>query len=149
MLWCGMKLLLNNEKVDPDARGHSNQPTPLMEAAMNGQTAIVELLLNTSEVKPDLGFKPEGTRSTALSLAVENGHEAIVRLLLKQDDIDTNAVNKCGRAPLSLAAESGREAIVRLLLEQDDVDANTRDINGFHFVSKNNMIFMLNKRRIF
>ena len=97
--------------------------TPLIWAAMNGQEAVVRLLIERDDV--DINAKDRDGR-TPLIFAVVNGHEAVARLLIERDDVDINAKDSIGWTPLICAAKSGHEAVVRLLIERDDVDINAR-----------------------
>ncbi|KAK2684952.1 hypothetical protein QWA68_016533 [Fusarium oxysporum] len=55
---------------------------------------------------------------TALSYAAEQGHEAMVKLLLDTTEVDIDAPDDDGWAPLLWAAKKGNKAIVQLLLEK-------------------------------
>ena len=63
-------------------------------------------------------------------LAAEQGHEGILVMLLKEDDIDINLGDICGRNALMLAAEQGHKGIVAMLLKEDDIDINLGDRYG-------------------
>ncbi|KAI3317667.1 heterokaryon incompatibility protein-domain-containing protein [Xylariaceae sp. AK1471] len=69
------KLLLNIDKVDPNAKDKDGL-TPLCRAAKEGHETIVKLLINTGNIDPNaqnqFGEAP-------LSWAVKNGHEAVGR----------------------------------------------------------------------
>jgi hypothetical protein len=120
--------------------------TPLMCAASQGHTSVVQLLLehNASvESSNDRGLTPlavaavrghESTvrllleynacvtstndnERTALSHAAARGHESIARLLL-DNAADIEARDRLHRTPISIAAENGHEVVVRLLLER-------------------------------
>ena len=61
--------------------------TPLLWAAMQGQEAMVKLLLTRDDVKGD--SKDERDR-TPLSWAAYNGHETVIKILLTQDKEENN-----------------------------------------------------------
>ena len=97
-----------------------------MKAAENGHTAIVDLLLSTSEVEPDSGFDSKST-STALLLAVQNGHEATVDLLLGVSQVPLDfkyggIFIANGPTLLSAAEKIEHEGIIKLL--QKAMEAN-------------------------
>ncbi|KAN0077469.1 Ankyrin repeat-containing domain protein [Elaphomyces granulatus] len=83
----------------------------LLSAAGKGHEAVVELLLETGKVNPDI--KDENDR-TPLSCAVEGGSVAIVQLLIAKG-VKTNY--KYRITPLSRAVEKGDERIVKLFLD--------------------------------
>ena len=75
-----VRLLLADDRVDPDSKDKYGGETPLSRAARNGHEAVVKLLL---EKGADLESKEKYDR-TPLSRAAENGHEAVVKLLLEK-----------------------------------------------------------------
>ncbi|KAF8421777.1 ankyrin repeat-containing domain protein [Tirmania nivea] len=121
-----VRLLLERNDVDANAKDNRYGQTPLSWAAGNGHGAVVRLLLERNDV--DIDAKDEKYGWSPLSWAAKNGHKAVVRLLLEQNNVDVNAKDEeYGQTPLSWAAENGYEAVVRLLLEQNDVDVNAKD----------------------
>jgi ankyrin repeat protein len=133
---------------------------PLLWAAMNGDDAVVRILLAKADMDPDLkdyfqqtplswaaghgheavvklllatgkvDVDSKGFGWTPLSWAAMNGHEAVVKLLLETGKVDADSKDKNGRTPLSWAAEHGHEAVVKLLLETGKVDADSKDRGG-------------------
>lgn len=101
--------------------------TPLWWAARNGHAAVVQLLIASSEVNPDL---EDDQDRTPLSMAARNGHEAVVQLLLAQGDVDPDFKDIHGRTPLCWAANNGHTAIVKLLLAIGRVDLEPEDEAG-------------------
>ncbi|RKK26885.1 hypothetical protein BFJ67_g16416 [Fusarium oxysporum f. sp. cepae] len=120
-----VKLLLDTDKVDPDAKDEDGW-TPLSRAAKKGHEAVVKLLLSTDKVDPDA---KHWVSLTPLLLAAEKGHEAVVKLLLGTSKVDPDAKDKYRRTPLSRAAEKGHEAVVKLLLGTGEVDPDAKDKN--------------------
>ncbi len=88
--------------------------TMLSLAALNGQYALVELLLaNLANL-----LIRDKDRKTPLMLAASAGHDAVVKLLIENGDIaNLDSREKDGKTSLMLAASAGHEAVVRLLLE--------------------------------
>jgi len=58
--------------------------TPLSYAAMEGQEAVVKLLLAWDDIDANL---KDRHGQTPLLYAADRGHEAVVKLLLARDDI--------------------------------------------------------------
>ena len=74
-----VKLLLDTEKVDIDAKDHEYGRTPLSYAATYGHESVVRLLLDTEKV--DIDSKNASGWTPLLGAAI-NGHESVVRLLI-------------------------------------------------------------------
>lgn len=106
-----IKLLLeSNHQNIIDATDNKGQ-TPLLIAADNGFTEIVQMLLQ-SRAKPDI---MNHLSQSPLYLACQNGHINIVNLLLKYGS-DTNKVDISKNTPMHIASEKGFSEVVRLLL---------------------------------
>jgi ankyrin repeat protein len=85
--------------------------TPLCQAAENGHTPVVNLLLEAGaefEVKDKSGRTP-------LSIAAEKGQDAVISVLLKAG-AEFEVKDNFGWTPLGSAIERGHEAVVKLLL---------------------------------
>jgi ankyrin repeat protein len=97
--------------------------TPLQEAAIRGQSAIVELLLAAGaavNAKDHFG-------NTPLFWSAFNGNVVTAELLLKSGG-DVNIKSRYGRTPLYVAAEYGNSGIVKLLLASNaDVNVKAKD----------------------
>jgi len=117
-----VRMLLEQNSVDPNTTDTEYGRTPLFWAACNGHEGVMGMLLKQNNIDPNRTSAPDG--QTPLLWAARNGHEWMVRMLLKQNDINPNTADKHGRTPLSWAAGSGHEGIVRMLLERGGIDPN-------------------------
>uniref|UniRef100_A0A803KH73 Phosphatidylinositol N-acetylglucosaminyltransferase subunit Y n=1 Tax=Xenopus tropicalis TaxID=8364 RepID=A0A803KH73_XENTR len=89
-----------------------NGRSPLLVAAEQGHTGIVQILLQ-NQARVDV-FDEHG--KAALHLAAENGHDQIADILLKHKAF-VNAKTKLGLTPLHLCAQNGFNHLVKLLVE--------------------------------
>uniref|UniRef100_A0A8C7ZSM1 Serine/threonine-protein phosphatase 6 regulatory ankyrin repeat subunit A n=1 Tax=Oryzias sinensis TaxID=183150 RepID=A0A8C7ZSM1_9TELE len=89
--------------------------TPLMMAALNGQTNTVEVLVSSG--KADLSLQ-DTERNTALHLACSKGHETSALLILEKvsDRNLVNCTNAALQTPLHIAARRGLTVVVQELL---------------------------------
>jgi len=121
-----VKLLLQLEDIDSNAKDTEYGRTPLWWAVQCGHEGVVRMLLERADINPNTA--DTGNGRTPLSWAAERGHEGMVRMLLERADINPNTADtKNGRTPLLWAAERGHEGIVRMLLEREGVNPNTVD----------------------
>ena len=104
----------------------------LLEACQEGQTEIVELLLDNLEDADEVTAL-DGRGKTALILACEHGHRDLVKLLLDHPRIDINARNiSDGETALICACRKGDRELVKLLLshpKSENIDINAKDHN--------------------
>lgn len=101
--------------------------TPLLRAAKEGQTRIVQLLL----AQPDVDIEAEdNTGRTALFHAAVNGHTETVQQLLTRPDVDVNKYDQWGQSILFIAAENGHTEVTRQLLAQSHIKVNEKDREG-------------------
>lgn len=107
---------------------HTNDvgQTALIEAASNGHTEVVQMLLEKEEI--DINLVDTKGRSP-LHCAAKNGHTEIVQTLLKMDRIDINLVDSYGTSALILAAKIGHSQVVQMLLEKEEIKVNLVDSN--------------------
>ncbi|KAF2203022.1 ankyrin, partial [Delitschia confertaspora ATCC 74209] len=75
-----VKLLLETEKVEVNAKDWYRSMTPLSLAAKGGDETVVKLLLEIGKV--DVATK-DSNGLTPLWLAANGGHEAVVKLLFE------------------------------------------------------------------
>jgi ankyrin repeat protein len=117
--------------------------TLLLNAAENGNEAILEILLSKPSAASGLNIRDNCGR-TALWYAASKGHDAVVRILLAQDGIDVNSMDNQGITPLSDAvsqylrrrqypkthrsnAEIRKVAVLELILAHPAVDITSVD----------------------
>jgi len=110
--------LLNNA----DANGESALPL----AAINGQTDVVESLLDQSA---DIHIENKEHNKTPLQLAVEDGHCDKVEILLNAGDVYI-PLTDMQLDLIHIAATEGHVEIVKLLLEKDRTLLNKTDVYG-------------------
>jgi ankyrin repeat protein len=94
---------VNIEDGAPDSFGKYSACTPLMLAAVLGDTAMAELLLKAGA---DVNARNHYYAGTALEHAVMAGHREMAELLLAHK-ADPNARDNDGHTPLSLAESKG------------------------------------------
>ncbi|KAJ4307505.1 hypothetical protein N0V84_012685 [Fusarium piperis] len=124
-----IKLLLEKDGVDVNAKDEWYGQTPLSWAAEKGNERVIKLLLEKDGV--DVNAKDERYGQTPLSWAAMKGNEGVIKLLLEKDGVDVNAKDeRYGQTPLSWAAEKGNERVIKLLLEKDGIDINVKDNDG-------------------
>lgn len=101
-------------KIDVPASGLENQ-TPLLLAARQGYTHIVEFLLTQKCDVNQKNLKQE----SIFHLAVRSGNVELLQYLLKQPATKNliNEVDRYGRTPLHIAARLGLDVMVKLLME--------------------------------
>jgi cytohesin len=101
--------------------------TPLNWAVEHGNTAMVDVLLNTLSSKPPLAVSEshEIERSNSRSLHIAAGArklDILQRLLDHGYDVNTRGSEQ--ETPLSLAVKKGYMEVVSLLLRQQNIDIN-------------------------
>ncbi|KAK4938356.1 hypothetical protein LTR10_021155 [Elasticomyces elasticus] len=94
--------------------------TPLIIAASEGLTRLVELLL--------AAVPPNANLNAALYVAIGGGHEEVVELLVADDRIDVNAKtdNPEFITPLGKAITCGNDPMVHVLLQHRDINVNCK-----------------------
>ena len=112
-----VKLLLEQEDINPNQEDTRYRHTALAWAAKCGQEGVVKILLKRKDVNPDHEHS-----KTPLFLAAMAGHEGVVKLLLEREDVNPNRATRYNSTPLSIAAREGNEGVVKVLLEREDVN---------------------------
>ena len=97
--------------------------TPLHDAALDGQTGAVELL-----IAKGADFDAENNSGdTSLHMAAFNGHMAAAQLLIAKG-ANVNSQNHIGVTPLHYAALNGRTAVAELLIAKGgSLEARNKD----------------------
>ena len=122
--------------------------TPLHIAAVNGQLAVYELIMENVEDKnpclkkmASLDLKKQRpnqlfcasecmTEYTPLHLAAKYGHFSICKLIIENVQ-EKNPPNNRMYTPLHCAAASGNSSIFQLIIENIGVNTNPMDANGY------------------
>lgn len=120
--------LIEEQGANPNTRREGDNWTPLMLAAMNGNTEIVRFLLE-NQANPNLGNDDEGTPlcvAASSFMAPQEGETAIVDLLLEAE-ASLYGRNGSGMIPLMYAAREGKTVTVKRLLEAG-TDPNYEDV---------------------
>ena len=94
--------------------GEAHTYTPLVAAAENGHTPIIEALLAAGA---DVNLKNGNVGGTALMCAAARGHESVVALLLRQTGIRRDDTRYPGDTAFDLAAVNGHAAIAEMLFD--------------------------------
>ncbi len=122
-------LLLTREKIDVNARNR-NDESPLMLAAIKGQMALAQQLIDKGADVNKPGWAP-------LHYASTSGHIDLMNLLLEHHAyIDAASPNES--TPLMMAAMYGNASAVKLLLEAgaDPMLRNAQGMSAFDFAEK-------------
>jgi hypothetical protein len=117
--------LLLDRNAGFEGDDNRNGCTPLMSAASNNHTAVVDLLLETGasvNVQDQLGHG-------ALFLAAQHGHADMVKLLLDHG-ADVNMLSGDRTSALMQAAAEGHQAVVKVLLGQPGLDIVAENDKG-------------------
>lgn len=105
-----VRKLVTVDKVNVNQKDEDGA-TPLMFAAMRGQLAIAELLVDN---KAEVDFQDEKSGWTALMQATYYGHKSVVRLLIDSGtNVSVQAGNGC--TAFDIASITGETEVVRLL----------------------------------
>ncbi|KAM6516934.1 hypothetical protein FSOLCH5_007883 [Fusarium solani] len=116
-----------------DTGSEDRGQSPLIEAAAEGHTATVKLLLKlgaNSLLRDQGGW-------TALDESAPPGYDAMVRILIDHDPAIIQSRDKRGKSALHYTVRQGHVSTVSLLLERG-ADVNATDIDGRTAVKSGN-----------
>lgn len=126
------KLLLEQDGVDINAKGHLGT-TAILLAVTLGQTEATKLLLQNEKLEINLA---DSHGRSPLMAATEVGHLEAVELLLENSTVDVNLCDAQGQTSLSLAVLGGNIELVKAHLRSGIVDVNRRDLGGHSCLSQ-------------
>lgn len=112
--------------VDVNATDPFLNYTALFSAIKHGHAKVVNVLLNESNVDPNIRYLAE---VHPLHIAAEDGHKVIVEKLLATGKVDVNVVSH-GKTALQVAARNGREQVVKVLVATPSIDVYIKDNSG-------------------
>ncbi|CAE7573135.1 SKOR, partial [Symbiodinium sp. CCMP2456] len=99
-------------EASAEFKGGVSAAVQLCEAAANGETAQLELLVDVIGVDPNLG---DYDARTALHLAASNGHLETITKMLEFGNLDLSPLDRFGQTPLDDAIRHEHVAVQRLL----------------------------------
>ncbi|CAE7736847.1 GORK [Symbiodinium microadriaticum] len=99
-------------EASAEFKGGVSAAVQLCEAAANGETAQLELLVDVIGVDPNLG---DYDARTALHLAASNGHLETITKMLEFGGLDLSPLDRFGQTPLDDAIRHEHVAVQRLL----------------------------------
>ena len=125
-----------------------NQGDPLILAAYNGNSDLVDLLINkyNLDVNKRVKTKDKYTNdSTALHFAAIKGYEKALKVLL-ESGADVNAQSQNRDTALILAAMNGRLGTAKILIQAGaDINVKNKDnYTALQFARKNRFVDMIN-----
>ena len=122
--------LLSCYEIDINHIDEDTGASALLSACEKNSSEVVELLINQTNIDPNIGSTERGT--TPLHLASRIGNQEIVQLLLAHEDIDVNIGNFDGATPLILASLFGHSQIVSQFLTTLTINVNQGRRDGWN-----------------
>ncbi|KAJ5702333.1 hypothetical protein N7488_009881 [Penicillium malachiteum] len=126
------KFLLQFDSTEPDTDDRK-MVTPLHQSVKSNNLPAMKALLESGRLNPPLrvnGRQLNPNRWTVMHAAAQNGDEAMTKLLLSYDQVDANARDYDGKAPLHYGASANNVRFVQCMLKSDKVLANAKDDMG-------------------
>lgn len=121
-----VKILLQDKRVDPTARGHKS----LFLACKYGHTDVVKLLINRY-----IGTEINSEEiNQTIVVSSQHGHTETVKLLLQYECIDPAFEDN---SPFISACKGGHPETVKLLLQDERVDPAAQDDNAIGWACQN------------
>lgn len=116
-----IKLLLNNEKLKPQAG------FPIQKAAAANALDSIKLLLSDSRFSVnDVGV----CKNRAIHEAASKVNPELLEFVLRQSGIDVNAQNNYGISALHKSIGNTNIEILKLLVNVEGIDLNVQDLDG-------------------
>ena len=123
-----VRLLLANERTDPNQKDADNMP-PLQVAILRRNTEIARLLLNDERV--DINTRSDITGWTALALSIYEEDAEIAQQLLARPEVDVNIQDAPQHlTPIAIAIRANDSSYLKMLLEHPEIDVNRKDQLG-------------------
>ncbi|KAF2798730.1 ankyrin, partial [Melanomma pulvis-pyrius CBS 109.77] len=124
-----LKLLLTRSDVKRN-KWCTRGDTALSCAARQGQTSLVELLLEPGKEKEQC-LKGNNFWERAHIQAVLEGHSDVARVLYRWDTESIHEETMFGSWPVHFAVQRRPVSVVKLLVEEYNVDADIEDPKGY------------------
>lgn len=121
------RVLLQDERTDPNLKDKNLGNTALFAAIYGDWTACVKVLLKNRRTDPNIR---DGDECTALMVAAKIGSIDCLKEFLKDGRIDPNAKDLAGKTALLYATREGRLDCVRALLQDGRADPNAHYDGG-------------------
>ncbi|KAK1146781.1 hypothetical protein N8T08_002542 [Aspergillus melleus] len=121
-----MHLLLTQAVVDVNDQCHTHGAPFLIDAAYEGRSKALSLLLARTDINVEV---TDRHGNTALMIAAQRGRTQAVKTLLAKGALPC-AINKILESVLSLAARGGRDEVINLLLPDRRVNIESRSAAG-------------------
>jgi ankyrin repeat protein len=128
-----VKQLLKDERFMADKKEYGvncqaiHGRTPLSIAAGSGIVEIVRLLLQHSQIQPDIA---DFDQWTPPFWSISGKHLNVLEMLVADDRVNVNHVDRSGRNILSWAASAGELELVKYLINLERLRAGETDRNG-------------------
>jgi ankyrin repeat protein len=121
--FCGQtetaKLLLSSPQINVNLQSKRREESPLHFSCIHGYYEIVESLLSTSGIDPNI--KRMGG-NTPLHEAIFSPNQKIPQLLITLPEIDINLADNGGCTALHYAIDKGDLTLIKSLLERKEID---------------------------
>jgi ankyrin repeat protein len=150
-------ILMKQTAVDINASHPSmwqfwRSQTALIAAAAGGYDSVVEVLLRSPHINPNIAT-PFGR--TALIAAAEQGHDLVAKMLIAEGTVNVNLQDSRGRTALAAAVNNDHPAIVESLIALPQISTDRpdhKDDTPLHLAAKKGLLHMvsilLTNRRI-
>ncbi|KAJ5116102.1 hypothetical protein N7456_000450 [Penicillium angulare] len=126
------EILLKMPSTDPDA-GDNKMITPLHQAVKSKNLSTLKVILESGRINPP--FRVNGRRLnpnkwTVMHAIAQYGDEDMTRLVLGFEQVDPNAEDYDGKAPLHYGCSADNLQFVKCMLGSERVCVNKKDHSG-------------------